>query len=78
MKTEGTITSQEYDFATNLAMQRFPKARRTAVRNFPQGASLDNGMANALNLEADRKAYGWDTHTINAIRFVMDQVGKPW
>jgi hypothetical protein len=66
-----------YEQAVEDAMEIFPNARRNAVNNAPMGKSFTDGLANALNLEADRKAYGWNVHTMNAIRYVMETIGKP-
>jgi hypothetical protein len=53
-----------------LALKKYPKARRIAVENFTMTADcLD--MATGMNLSADTRAYNWNAHTVNAIRFVL-------
>lgn len=53
-----------------LALRKFPKAKRIAVENFTFTADcLD--LATAMNLSADTRAYNWNAHTVSAIRFVL-------
>ena len=52
------------------ALKKFPNARRVAVENFTLTAeTLDTETR--WNLESDAKAYGWNSHTVGAIRFVL-------
>jgi len=53
------------------ALKKFPKAKRIAVENFTSMGAGRWDMAAAMNLEADRAAYGWNAHTVNAIKWVM-------
>lgn len=53
----------------NQALVKFPKAKRIAVENATMGQT--DGMAFRMNLEADRQAYSWNSHTMAAINFVM-------
>lgn len=53
------------------ALTKFPKAKRVAVENFSCSADkLD--MATEMNLQADTQAYKWNSHTVNAIRWVIN------
>lgn len=55
-----------------LALQKFPKARRIAVENFTAGREGKGmTMADSMNLEMDARSYGWKPDTIKAIKFVM-------
>lgn len=55
-----------------LALKKYPKARRIAVENFTFGRE-GKGMSltDSMNLEMDARAYGWKPDTIKAIKFVM-------
>lgn len=61
--------------AIQEALRRHPNARRIAVVNFVSSAG-SNGMHNALNLEQDRKAYGWNSTTVQAIKYGLRLCGK--
>ena len=63
--------------AIENTMRRFPAARQTAVENVAISWSKDDGMANALNLEQDRRLYGWSMDTVHAIRHVMTLLAMP-
>lgn len=53
-----------------LALRKFPKAKRIAVENFTFTSDcLD--LATSWNLAEDTKAYNWNGHTVSAIRFVL-------
>ena len=55
-----------------LALKKYPKARKIAVENFTYGREGKGmTMADSLNLEMDARAYGWKADTIKAIKFVM-------
>ena len=56
--------------AIEVALNKWPKARRIAVENVTMGAV--DGLAFRMNLEADRRSYGWKPETMNAINFVME------
>lgn len=62
--------------AVDKAMAKYPKARRIAVENFTSSCG-DQGMHNALNLQADRKAYNWTQQTVDAIKLAVRLLGKP-
>lgn len=55
-----------------LALKKYPKARRIAVENFTAGRE-GKGMsfADVMNLDMDARAYGWKADTVKAIKFVM-------
>jgi hypothetical protein len=55
--------------AIDTALAKWPTARKIAVENVTMGAT--DGMAFRMNLEQDRRAYGWKPETIKAINFVM-------
>ena len=53
------------------ALRKFPKAKRIAVENFSSTADkLD--MATSMNLADDARSYKWNAHTVNAIRWVIN------
>jgi hypothetical protein len=56
--------------AIEVALTKWPKARRIAVENVTMGAI--DGLAFRMNLEADRQSYGWKPETMKAINFVME------
>ena len=57
-----------------LALSKYPKARKIAVENFTAGREGKGlSMADCLNLEYDAKCYGWKPDTIKAIKFVMSK-----
>jgi hypothetical protein len=53
-----------------LALKKFPKAKRIAVENFTYTAD-DLDMATCWNLADDTRAYNWNSHTVAAIKFVL-------
>lgn len=56
----------------DLALAKFPKAKKIAVENFTYGREGKGmTMADALNLEMDARSYGWKPDTIKAIKYVM-------
>lgn len=56
-----------------LALQKYPKARRIAVENFTAGREGKGmTMADSMNLDMDASAYGWKPDTIKAIKFVIN------
>lgn len=57
------------------AMAKYPKAKQRAVSNFSFTCGT-NTMANAMNLEMDTRMYNWNAPTVNAIRFILRQLGK--
>jgi hypothetical protein len=57
------------------ALRKFPKAKRIAVENFTMTADTMD-MATSMNLGADAQAYKWNAHTVNAIRWVINQKSK--
>lgn len=53
------------------AIKKYPKAKRIAVENFTMG--YDNlSMEASMNLSADTACYKWNSHTVNAIRWVLN------
>ena len=53
------------------AIKKFPKAKRIAVSNFTLGydsLTMEAGM----NLSMDANLYKWNSHTISAIRWVLN------
>ena len=55
-----------------LALAKFPKARKIAVENFAGGReNRGMTMADCMNLEYDAKCYGWKPDTVKAIKYVM-------
>lgn len=55
--------------AIDTALAKWPTARKIAVENVTMGAT--DGMAFRMNLEQDRRAYGWKPETMKAINFVL-------
>jgi hypothetical protein len=68
------MTTQE---AIELAMVKYPKARRIAVENFVSSCPSEKGMHNAMNLADDARAYAWKPVTVTAIKHAMRLAGKP-
>jgi hypothetical protein len=57
-------------YLINLALKKYPKARKIALENFTYTADrLD--MATSMNLAADARCYNWNSDTVNAIRYVL-------
>ena len=52
------------------ALAKFPKAKKIAVENFTMGYDTMS-MEAYLNLEMDARMYKWNTHTVNAIIWVI-------
>jgi len=52
------------------ALAKFPKAKKIAVENFTMGYDTMS-MEAYLNLEMDTRMYKWNTHTVNAIIWVI-------
>lgn len=64
-----------YQFTLNKALTKYPKARKIAVENFTATADkLD--YPTSMNLAEDTKAYKWNAHTVNAIRYVLQNKGQ--
>lgn len=63
------VTNMSRQQAIDTALAKWPTARKIAVENVTMGAT--DGMAFRMNLEQDRRAYGWKPETIKAINFVM-------
>ena len=60
-----------YQHVLETALRKFPKAKKIAVENFSSTADkLD--MATSMNLADDTRAYKWNVHTVNAIRWVIN------
>jgi len=60
------------EIALQTAMAKWPKARKIAVENATFGITKATfGMAERMNLEADRACYSWTGATMNAINFVI-------
>ena len=58
--------------ALETAFAKWPKARKIAVENATFGMTKATfGMAERMNLEADRASYSWKAPTMNAINFVI-------
>lgn len=60
-----------FDELVDAAMAKYPKARRRPVANFSSGYHKMSIEA-SMNLEMDTQAYGWNSHIVNAIRFVIN------
>jgi hypothetical protein len=55
------------------AMLKFPKARRIAVENASSGFHKGNfDMGAQMNLEADQACYKWNSATMKAIYFCIE------
>jgi hypothetical protein len=55
-----------------MAMKKFPKAKRIAVENFTMSCDKMD-LATSMNLADDTRAYSWNAQTVNAIRWVIGQ-----
>lgn len=56
-----------------LALKKFPKAKKIAVENFTYGKEgRGMSMEDSMNLELDARAYGWNSQTVQAIRYAMN------
>jgi len=62
------------ELAITETLARFPSVRTTPVRNVAYWPS--NPIHNALDLEQDRRAYGWKGDLLKAIRHVLKIQGK--
>jgi hypothetical protein len=49
-------------------LEKYPKAKRTAVENFLATSVYYDYYSQLKNLELDAKLYNWDTSTIKAIQ----------
>ena len=65
-----------WEEAVELAIQKYPKARRIAVENATMGQ--EDSMIFRINLERDCASYGWSAQTMNAIRFIMNNTAARW
>jgi len=65
-----------WEEAVELAIQKYPKARRIAVENATMGQ--EDSMIFRINLERDRASYSWNAQTMNAIRFIMSNTAARW
>ena len=54
-----------------VALAKYPKAKRIAVENATFGISKWD-MATAINIDCDTRAYKWNAHTVNAIKWVIN------
>jgi len=52
------------------ALIKFSKAKRIAVENFTCGYN-ELSVEASMNLSADTICYKWNSHTVNAIRYVL-------
>ena len=60
-----------FEHLIETALRKFPKAKRIAVENFTMTADkLD--FATEMNLSNDARDYKWNAHTVNAIRWVIN------
>jgi len=55
----------------DLAMAKYPKAKRIAVENFTSFGQGTWDTAAQFNLYQDAHDYKWNFHTIQAIKMVM-------
>lgn len=69
MNTELKPTT--FDDLVNLAMVKYPNARRIAVENFSSSYSDVNSYEFNGNLALDTRLYSWKAPTVNAIRMVV-------
>jgi hypothetical protein len=60
-----------FEHLIETALRKFPKAKRIAVENFTFSADKMD-MATTMNLEMDAGLYKWNAHTVNAIRWVIN------
>ena len=63
------MTNLEY---VDLAMAKFPKAKRIAVMNFSIGYN-EMSMEASMNLDMDAQMYRWNSDTVKAIKWVINQ-----
>jgi hypothetical protein len=59
----------------DMAMGKWPKAKKIAVENFCFSAP-DDKLANRINLKVDETSYRWHRDTTKAIEFVLAYQGK--
>ena len=57
------------------ALLKFPKAKKIAVENFTMGYDTLN-MEASTNLDMDARMYKWNTHTVNAIKWTINNKSK--
>ena len=60
-----------FNHLIETALRKFPKAKRIAVENFTMSADKMD-MATSRNLVDDTRSYKWNAHTVNAIRWVIN------
>lgn len=59
----------------NKAIAKFKNAKRIAVENFTMGYD-SMSMEAYMNLEMDAASYKWNSHTIQAIQYVLNNKRK--
>lgn len=69
------IVKDNIDINIDVAMKKFPKAKRLAVENFCWTAP-DSPSDNYWNLTSDAQSYKWNADTVEAIRYVLRQDNK--
>jgi hypothetical protein len=58
-----------------VALKKYPKAKRIAVENFVMSAPNDP-IANSVNLMDDTRSYKWNSDTYLAIKYCLKSQGK--
>ena len=71
------ITAESIDKLTlvDRALVKYPKAKRIAVANFTSGYNSLT-MEASMNLEMDAGLYKWNSQTVAAIRWVLNQKAR--
>jgi hypothetical protein len=59
----------------NLALAKYPKAKKVAVENATFGISKWD-LATSMNVAADKACYKWNAHTVSAIKWVIDHYAE--
>lgn len=54
-----------------IALDKYPKAKRVAVENFTMGYDSLTSEAR-MNLKMDARLYNWNTQTVSAIEYVLN------
>lgn len=72
MNKEGMET--EVQNVIDMALEKFPEAKKIAVQNFVWSAPADH-KANKANLTMDARLYNWNTDTVQAIRYALTMIG---
>lgn len=72
MKTNPPITPEQ---AIIQVLKQYPNVRETPVRNVAHWP-FGNNLHNSLNLEQDKRAYGWQGEQLKAIKLVLELQGK--